>query len=139
MVSQTTGGSAQSPRVRALPNLPKATLVERTDITEDLFVIKLEPEQGPLKFKAGQYCTLGLEGIERAYSIVSAPHEPLLEVFVEVVPEGELTPRMHLMKIGDKMSIRPRAKGRKLSFRDRFPICPKRLWWSAPISRKTCL
>ena len=111
MVSQTTGGSAQSPRVRALPNLPKATLVERTDITEDLFVIKLEPEQGPLKFKAGQYCTLGLEGIERAYSIVSAPHEPLLEIFVEVVPEGELTPRMHRMKIGDQMSIRPRAKG----------------------------
>ena len=111
MVSETSGGSAQSPRVRALPNLPKATLVERTDITEDLFVIKLEPEQGPLRFKAGQYCTLGLEGIERAYSIVSAPHEPLLEIYVEVVPEGELTPRMFRMKIGDQMSIRPRAKG----------------------------
>ena len=111
MVSETSGGSAQSPRVRALPNLPKATLVERTDITEDLFVIKLEPEQGPRRFKAGQYCTLGLEGIERAYSIVSAPHEPLLEIYVEVVPEGELTPRMFRMKIGDQMSIRPRAKG----------------------------
>ena len=111
MVRQTTGGSAQSPRVRALPNLPNATLVERTDITGDLFVIKLEPEQGPLKFKAGQYCTLGLEGIERAYSIVSAPHEPWLAIFVEGEPEGSLRPRMHRMKIGDKMSIRPRAKG----------------------------
>ena len=83
MVSQTSGGSAQSPRVRAVPNLPKATLVERRDITDDLFVIKLEPEQGPLNFKPGQYCTLGLEGIERAYSIVSSPHETLLEILVE--------------------------------------------------------
>ena len=111
MVSQTSGGSAQSPRVRAVPNLPKATLVERRDITDDLFVIKLEPEQGPLNFKPGQYCTLGLEGIERAYSIVSSPHETLLEIFVELVLEGELTPRMHRMNIGDQMTIRPRAKG----------------------------
>ena len=102
MVSQTSGGNAQSPRVRAVPNLPKATLVERRDITDDLFVIKLEPEQGPLNFKPGQYCTLGLEGIERAYSIVSSPHETLLEIFVELVLEGELTPRMHRMNIGDQ-------------------------------------
>ena len=62
-------------------------------------------------FKPGQYCTLGLKGIERAYSIVSAPHEPLLEIFVELVPEGELTPLMWKMKVGDEMSIRPRARG----------------------------
>lgn len=91
--------------------LPRARLVERQDITPDLMVIKLEPELGPFKFKAGQYCTLGLDGIERAYSIVSAPHEPLLEIFVELVPQGELTPLMWRMKVGDCMSIRPGAKG----------------------------
>ena len=74
-------------------------------------VIKLEPEEGPFKFKAGQYCTLGLEGIERAYSIASAPHEPWLEIFVELVAEGELTPRLFRMQIGDRISVRPRAKG----------------------------
>ena len=91
--------------------LPTGNLVDRVDITDDLMVIKLEPEDGPLAFKPGQYCTLGLEGIERAYSIVSAPHEPRLEIFVELVPEGELTPRMWRMKKGDPISIRPRAKG----------------------------
>lgn len=91
--------------------LPTARLVERRDITSDLMIIKLEPQEGPLVFKPGQYCTLGSEGIERAYSIVSAPHEPLLEIFVELVPEGELTPRMWNMKAGDCLSIRPRAKG----------------------------
>ena len=92
-------------------NLPRARLVERVDYTDDLMVIKMEPQGFDFKFKPGQYCTLGLDGIERAYSIVSAPHEPLLEIFVELVPEGELTPRMWRMDIGDTMSIRPRPKG----------------------------
>jgi ferredoxin--NADP+ reductase len=94
-----------------LAGLPRARLAERRDITHDLMVIKLEPEADPFSFKPGQYCTLGKEGIERAYSIVSAPYEPLLEIFVELVPEGELTPRMWKLKQGDTMSIRPRAKG----------------------------
>ena len=92
-------------------NLPRARLVERIDYTDDLMVIKLEPLGFEFNFKPGQYCTLGLDGIERAYSIVSAPHEPLLEIFVELVPDGELTPRMWRMDVGDTMSIRPRAKG----------------------------
>ena len=74
-------------------------------------VIKLETEEARLVFKPGQYCTLGLNGTERAYSIVSAPHEPYLEIFVELVPDGGLTPLMWKMKVGDEMSIRRRAKG----------------------------
>ena len=49
--------------------------------------------------------------IERAYSIVSAPHEPLLEIFVELGSEGELTPLIWQLNVGDHMSVRPRAKG----------------------------
>ena len=64
-------------------------------------------------FKAGQYCTIGRDGIERAYSITSAPHEPDLELFVEVVPppDGVLTPKLWELGPGDTLSIRPRAKG----------------------------
>ncbi len=91
--------------------LPRARLVERIDYTDDLMVIKMEPVGFDFNFKPGQYCTLGSDGIERAYSIASAPHEPLLEIFVELVPDGELTPKMWRMKVGDTMSIRPRAKG----------------------------
>ena len=90
---------------------PKAKLVARRDITDELMVIRLEPEDGHFKFKPGQFCTLGRDGIERAYSIASAPSEPYLEFFVELVPEGELTPRLWKMKVGDEVSIRPRAKG----------------------------
>ena len=94
------------------PAFPKARLVERRDITEDLMVIRLEPEEGgSFNFKPGQYCTLGLGSIERAYSIASAPHEQVLEVFVELVPDGELTPLIWRLQPGDAMSVRPRAKG----------------------------
>ncbi len=92
-------------------SLPQATLVHREDISDELMVIRLEPQAGPFNFKPGQYCTLGKDGIERAYSIVSAPHEPALEIFVELVPEGQLTPKMWELVLGDTMSIRPRPKG----------------------------
>ena len=94
------------------PALPRAELVYREYLTDELMVIRLKPAVD-FTFKAGQYCTLGLQGIERAYSIVSAPEEDLLEIFVELVPlpDGVLTPLMWDMKVGDTMSIRPRAKG----------------------------
>jgi NAD(P)H-flavin reductase len=111
MAEDVTVANVDTPRAQPNPGLAKAKLVERKDVSENLMVIKLEPEEGLFTFKPSQYCTLGLDGIERAYSIVSAPHEPLLEIFVELVPEGELTPRMFRMQVGDFMSIRPRAKG----------------------------
>ena len=46
---------------------------------------------GDFTFKPGQYATLGVvtpqKHIERAYSIVSAPHEPTVEFFMELVPK----------------------------------------------------
>ena len=92
-------------------DMPQVRLVERSDVTDDLMVIKLEHQSDKFSFKPGQYCTLGLFGVERAYSIVSAPFEDKLEIFVELVPEGEMTPLMWSMKLGDTLSIRPRAKG----------------------------
>ena len=110
------GDAATMQRTRRLreviAKLPKAELISRRDVTEDLMVIHLKPEVG-FTFKPGQYCTLGLDAIERAYSIVSAPHESLLEIFVELVPppDGALTPLIWALKVGESMSIRPRAKG----------------------------
>lgn len=112
MVESTATNRAKDIDLTPNPAFPKARLVERNDITEDLMVIKLEPEEGgAFDFKPGQYCTLGLGSIERAYSIASAPHEKTIEVFVELVPDGELTPLMWRLQLGDAMSIRPRAKG----------------------------
>ena len=67
-------------------DMPQVRLVERSDVTDDLMVIKLEHQSDKFSFKPGQYCTLGLLGVERAYSIASAPFEDKLEIFVELVP-----------------------------------------------------
>ena len=95
-----------------MPELPKAKIVRREDLTDDLWLIWLEPEV-PYTFKAGQYVTIGMDGIERPYSIVSAPHEPRLELFVELVPPptGNLTPPLYEAQPGVEVTMRPRAKG----------------------------
>src|SRR5258708_36699168 len=89
--------------------------LERKDLSEDLWVIKVDPG-GPFTFKAGQYATLGVEHegkrIERAYSIVSSPYEERLEFFLELVPQGGLTPKLHKLLTGDTMLCRNIAKGR---------------------------
>ena len=88
-------------------------VIKREDITNDLLKIWIEkPDE--YTFKPGQYCTIGINGIERAYSIVSAPHEADLELFVELVPESEggaLTPLIWELTTRDTVTIRPRAKG----------------------------
>jgi ferredoxin--NADP+ reductase len=89
-----------------------ATVMKRVDFTHEHFKLWLKPAE-PFAFQPGQYCTIGTGGIERPYSIVSSPREPLLELFVEFIPPpvGQLTPLLHKLKVGDSVSIRPRAKG----------------------------
>src|SRR5215831_7127320 len=92
-----------------------AKVLERKDLSEDLWLIRLDPG-GPFAFKAGQYATLGVDcggkRIERAYSIVSSPYEEGLEFFIELVREGELTPHLHKLQAGARMLCRKIAKGR---------------------------
>ena len=94
----------------AKAKLGTVRVLKRKDLTPDLMLMWVERPAG-YDFKPGQYCTLGFDAIERAYSIVSAPHEDALELFFELVPEGELTPRIWRLKPGDSMTMRPRAKG----------------------------
>jgi ferredoxin/flavodoxin---NADP+ reductase len=93
----------------------RAQIVERRDFADDLWSIRVAPG-GDFSFKPGQYATLGVitpeKHIERAYSIVSAPHEPLVEFFLEMVPNGELTPHLHKLQKGDTLTFRKVAKGR---------------------------
>src|SRR6266851_837637 len=81
----------------------QARILERRDLSPDLWIIRIDPG-GPFEFRAGQYATLGVEHegkrIERAYSIVSSPYEEALEFFVELVPQGELTPKLYKLQSG---------------------------------------
>ena len=104
-------GGERAPR-RLQQQMATARIVERQDLTEDLWIIKLEPSI-PFPFKPGQYCTIGAEEIERPYSIVSAPGEPLIELFIELVPppDGQLTPVLYDLDVGAELTLRPKPKG----------------------------
>ncbi|MXY47224.1 MAG: ferredoxin--NADP reductase [Chloroflexi bacterium] len=100
-------------RTRIRPKLAETHILERRELTPDHWLMWIEKPDG-FTFKPGQYCTIGAEGIERAYSIASAPHEDRIELFIELVPYeegGHLTPLLYALQTGDKLTIRPRAKG----------------------------
>lgn len=93
----------------------RAEIIERRDFSEDLWAIRIKSE-GPFSFTPGQYATFGVAEdnklIERPYSIVSSPYEDTLEFFFELVPEGQLTPRLHKLPTGASLMMRKTAKGR---------------------------
>lgn len=93
----------------------RARILERRDISPDLWVVRIDPG-GPFEYRAGQFATLGVEHdgmrTERAYSIASSPYEDALEFFVELVPQGGLTPSLFELQPGDTLLCRKIAKGR---------------------------
>lgn len=96
------------------PNHYAAELIERIDVSANLAVFRFHPAEQP-SFVAGQYATIGVAVngvvIERPYSIVSSPHDPFLEFFVELVPGGDLTPKLWELKLGSSILIRRRIVG----------------------------
>lgn len=91
-----------------------ATIVTRRDLAPDLWVIRVKPDL-ELPFRPGQYVTIGLPRngriIERPYSICSSPMEPEIELFIERVPEGELSEPLFDLGVGAEMVVRKRTKG----------------------------
>lgn len=91
-----------------------AELFERRDVSPSLAVFRFRVAERP-SFTAGQYATIGVvvdgDVIERPYSIVSSPCEPFLEFFVELVPGGDLTPKLWELKLGSLILIRRRIVG----------------------------
>ncbi len=96
-------------------NFCRAELLERINFTDELALFRFRPDKS-LNFKPGQYATIAVEDgdklIQRPYSIVSPPYEPTLEFFIELVPDGGLTPRLWDLNVKDKILIRSRIAGR---------------------------
>src|SRR5271170_5884419 len=87
----------------------RARVLDRVDVSSDLWKLRIDPG-GPFEFVAGQYATLGVQTseklVERAYSIVSSPYEDFLEFYIELVPEGDLTPLLFRLQPAAELKIR---------------------------------
>ena len=92
----------------------KFKVTSRKEITDDLWCIRIKPDE-KMTFESGQYATLGVDRgdktVERPYSIASSPSEDELEFFIELVSDGELTPLLYKLKVGDEGLMRKRCKG----------------------------
>lgn len=92
-----------------------AKIVKRTDFAPDLWMIRVQVD-GDFKFVPGQYASLRVENaeghFERPYSIASSPLESEVEFFFELVPHGDLTPKLYELQLGDQLLMRKVAKGR---------------------------
>jgi len=93
----------------------RARITKRVDFAQELWMIRIQPG-GEFKFTPGQYATLGVQGevkrSERPYSIASSPYENEIEFFFELVPNGELTPKIYSLREGDELLMRKASKGR---------------------------
>ncbi len=93
----------------------RARITQRADYSADLWMIRIQTE-AEFKFAPGQYATLGVQDAEkrheRPYSIVSSPYESEIEFFFELVPQGELTPLIYKLQVGDEIQMRKVPKGR---------------------------
>jgi len=78
-----------------------------------LFTISIEAEDGN-EFVPGQFLQLAVENgedlINRPYSVAS-PWGKVLEFFIVVVEDGQLTPRLWNLEVGDSLKVSQRAAG----------------------------
>ncbi|MDZ7753422.1 MAG: FAD-binding oxidoreductase [Gammaproteobacteria bacterium] len=91
-------------------NTEDPLLRERIDVTPDLLILRMDRPAG-FEYRAGQHVKMGVPGLLRTFSLVSAPHEPHLEFFVELVPGGQLAERLRPLRPGAAMALDARAKG----------------------------
>ena len=81
-----------------------APVLDRQDVTPELIILRVARPAG-FTFSPGQSVKVGVGDMRRSYSLVSAPHEPFLEFFVELVPGGRMSERLRQLAVGQPVSL----------------------------------
>lgn len=92
-------------------------VVENRHWTDALFSLRVEAAR--LSFEAGQFVRIALDAEEgnagsrvaRPFSMVNPPHDPVLEFYGIVVPEGPLSPRLARLAPGDTLYVASNPAG----------------------------
>lgn len=79
-------------------------VISKSQVTPELVIFRVERPEG-FAFEPGQSVKVGLGDIRRSFSLVSAPHEPYLEFFVEQVPGGKMSERLRQVMVGDPVTL----------------------------------
>jgi len=88
-------------------------VIERIDWNDKLFSLKIKADIEP--FIAGQFIKLSQiiddKRIGRAYSIVNAPGSDFIEVLAVSVADGQLSPNLQQLNVGDVIDVSTKATG----------------------------
>jgi ferredoxin/flavodoxin---NADP+ reductase len=85
-------------------------VIENRHWTDALFSLRVEAPQ--VAFEAGQFVRIGIEpSVVRPFSFVNPPHDPVLEFYGIVVPEGPLSPRLNQLKKDDRLLVASNPAG----------------------------
>lgn len=88
-------------------------VIENRHWTETLFTLRVAG--APLAFEAGQFVRIALDiedkRVARAFSIVNAPGEALLEFYGVVVPQGPLSPRLARLQPRERLFVAANPAG----------------------------
>jgi len=92
-----------------------AKLIKRIDWNSHLFSLRFTCSDFP-KFKAGQFVKIGLEQedgkiLSRPYSLVNSPNTDYLEILAVPVENGNLSPKLHVLNVGDNIKVMSPATG----------------------------
>ncbi|MCL1090087.1 ferredoxin--NADP reductase [Shewanella profunda] len=91
----------------------RGRVIERIDWNDKLFSLRIAAELAP--FIPGQFIKLSQvqdeKRVARAYSLVNSPDKPYAEVLAVAVEEGQLSPQLQHLTIGDEIEISTTATG----------------------------
>ena len=122
--SESSAVAGDLPGTKPLTPQLNAMLVGRQDLHPELSIVRVRPDQGPVPpFRPGQFVTIGLLDAPaaghsppklalRPYSVTSAPDKREdVELYVNLVREGALTPRLWTLHEGGRLYLKPTVGG----------------------------
>ena len=96
-----------------MANWIEGKVVENRHINDYLTSLIIDAPFKP--FEAGQFVRVGLpdndDVLARPYSLVNTADEPYLEIYLNIVEEGPLSPRLFELQAGDKVFVSNNPSG----------------------------
>jgi ferredoxin-NADP reductase len=90
---------------------PPGQILEIVDVGPSVRIFKVGRPAG-LTFTGGQYLKAGIDAVRTAsFSLASAPYETHLELCVELIPGGRLTPQLFALRPGSSLTLGNQVKG----------------------------
>ena len=90
---------------------PAGQILQIVDVGPSVRIFKVGRPAG-LTFTGGQYLKAGIDaGRTASFSLSSAPHETHLELCIELIPGGRLTPQLFALRPGGQLAVGGQAKG----------------------------